>query len=98
MFCQNIQGIVYDEKKQPIAGALVYLDGSSIGVLTNDNGWFEIEVHTKIFTNLIVNHTGYEPFSIKNPFTHSLHTININLNCFAKNSSVTLSLQNIAKF
>ena len=38
-----------------IAGALVYLDGSSIGVLTNDDGSFEIEVHTKIFTNLIAH-------------------------------------------
>jgi hypothetical protein len=74
---QKINGLVYDEKKQPIAGALVYLDGSSIGVLTNDDGSFEIEVHTKIFTNLIVNHIGYEPFSIKNPFTNSLHTINM---------------------
>lgn len=77
IFSQNIKGVVYDEKNQPLAGAFVYLDGSSIGILTNDNGLFEITSQTKIFTSLIVNFTGYETVVIKNPFENNLHTINM---------------------
>lgn len=77
IFSQNIKGIVYDEKLQPIAGALVYLDGSSIGVLTDNNGKFEIAAQSKLFTSLIVNYSGYEQLSIKNPFENNFQTINM---------------------
>jgi hypothetical protein len=77
IFSQNIKGVVYDDKQQPILGALVYLDGSSIGVLTDNNGMFEITAQSKLFTNLVVNYSGYEQFSINNPFENNFHTINM---------------------
>jgi len=74
---QNIKGAVYDENKLPVAGALVYMDGTSVGTLTDEKGLFEIVIADKIFTNLIVNYMGYVPVSVPNPFAKKFHIIQL---------------------
>ena len=78
MHSQNIKGLVYDEKKHQISGALVFLDGSSIGTLTDDKGLFELDVKTRIISNLVVNSIGFESKSLKIGEENEFLTIQMN--------------------
>lgn len=66
VYSQNIKGIVYDEKEQPISGAQVFLDGTSIGTFTDDEGKFEINGNESTLINLVINASGYESITIRN--------------------------------
>jgi len=71
VFSQIITGTVYDENKEPIPGASVYLDGTSIGTITNDHGRYELHSAQKINTTLVVSYIGYQPKFINNPFENN---------------------------
>lgn len=70
-FCQTIEGTVFDENKLPIVGASVYLDGTTIAALTNENGNFFLNLKSKINTLLVIRFMGYETVSIANPFENN---------------------------
>lgn len=74
---QTIRGIVYDEMKQPVAGAELYLDGTSFWVVTNDTGHFELNAEQKINTKLVVNYLGYASQAITNPFEQDFIIFNL---------------------
>lgn len=38
----TVTGVVYDDKKHPMAGVTVQIVGTSLGTLTTDKGWFSI--------------------------------------------------------
>ncbi len=65
---QLLNGTVYDENKQTIPGASVYLDGTSIGTVTDDNGNYKLAVANKINTILVASFIGYESYFVQNPF------------------------------
>jgi len=65
---QTIRGIVLDENKQPIAGAEIYLDGTSIWTTSNDSGSYELSASHKVNTTLVVYYMGYEKQMVGNPF------------------------------
>lgn len=72
--CQTIKGVVYDENKQPIAGAEIYLDGTSIWTTSNDTGGFELSAEHKVNTTLVIYFMGYEKQIVPNPFEQSFIT------------------------
>lgn len=68
VFSQNIKGKITNTNNEPIAGASVYLDGTTIGTTSDENGWFEITSKNKYNTFLIVRFLGYEDIIIGNPY------------------------------
>ena len=54
VFSQNIKGKITDANQQPIAGASVYLDGTTIGTVSDADGLFEITSKSKFNTLLII--------------------------------------------
>lgn len=65
---QNIKGKVTNSNNEPIAGASVYLDGTTIGTSSDSEGFFEIKAKNKFNTLLIVRFLGYEDIIVANPY------------------------------
>lgn len=66
---QSIKGTVYDVNyKNPIYGASVYFDGSTIGVITDESGRFEIETPLISHATLIISFIGYRTIKLENQF------------------------------
>jgi hypothetical protein len=68
VFSQNIKGKITNSNLQPIAGASVYLDGTTIGTISDSEGLFEITSNNKYNTLLIVKYLGYEDIYVSNPY------------------------------
>lgn len=66
---QVLRGKVFDaETEEAIVSATVYLNGTSYGAMTDDNGEFVLTVGKVINTELIVSLMGYKNAIISNPF------------------------------
>ena len=57
---QTISGTVFNDKNEPIVGASVYLDGTTFGTITNNNGEFSLSLKTRINSSLVIRCIGYE--------------------------------------
>jgi hypothetical protein len=68
VYSQNIKGKITDGNQQPIAGASVYLDGTTIGTVSDSNGLFEITSKSKYNTLLIIKFMGFEDIYVSNPY------------------------------
>ena len=55
----DVSGVVYDLKENPLEGASVYLNNTTIGTTTNANGKFSLQVPEGTF-KLIVSYLGFE--------------------------------------
>jgi hypothetical protein len=59
--CQNISGILYNkEKDHPVQDAYVFIDDSSIGTISDESGYFNLELKELDNLSLIVSHISYE--------------------------------------
>lgn len=76
---QNIEGKVSNQEGNPLSGVSVYLDGTSIGTITNEQGYFKISTSTKFNTALIVKFMGYEDILISNPYQAKFYDIRMAL-------------------
>lgn len=69
---QTISGTVFNDKNEPIVGASVYLDGTTFGTITNNNGEFSLSLKTRINSSLVIRCIGYETLVLQdfydNPF------------------------------
>jgi len=74
VFSQNIKGKITDSNLQPIAGASVYLDGTTIGTISDSEGLFEITSNNKYNTLLIVKFLGYQDIYVSNPYEKEFYT------------------------
>lgn len=63
-YSQTINGSVFDEKKEPIPGVSVYLDGTTIGTITDENGKYSLDTNQNSNVSLIVQALGYETIII----------------------------------
>ena len=73
---QKLAGIVYDrENQEPVPGAHVYIEGSSLYDVTKADGRFEIKVNTFVILPLVISHIAYTTVTIPNPFTSLPDTI-----------------------
>ncbi|NMH26251.1 carboxypeptidase-like regulatory domain-containing protein [Flavobacterium solisilvae] len=61
---QAIKGRVFDETNKPLFGATIFLDGTSISTISNEEGFFQLPVIARINTNLVVSYVGYQSVSI----------------------------------
>lgn len=61
IYSQNIQGRIIDANtKEPIEGASVYFDNTTIGCISNDIGEFEISFNEIINSPLVISFLGYK--------------------------------------
>lgn len=74
VFSQNIKGKITNSNLQPIPGASVYLDGTTIGTISDSEGLFEITSNNKYNTLLIVKYLGYEDIYVSNPYEKEFYT------------------------
>ncbi len=66
---QEITGHVFDSKtKEPIVGASVYYDGSSVGTITDFEGNFAIPILSGSNSTLVVRHLGYQTKKLPQPW------------------------------
>ncbi|NUY79785.1 carboxypeptidase-like regulatory domain-containing protein [Flavobacterium sp. MAH-1] len=77
-FSQTISGIVYDENKLVMPGVSVYLDGTSIGTVSDENGNFRISSSQMLNSMLVLRFIGYETIYIQNPFEKAKYTVYMN--------------------
>ncbi len=60
LLSQAISGVVYDAKTgKNLSGASVYFANTSIGTITNTQGYFSIDPKFMSNTNLVISHIGY---------------------------------------
>ena len=77
-YSQTLQGIVLDaDTKEPVIGANVYLNGTTMGAATDKQGMYSIQTRNRIHTQLIISYIGYEKTMIDNPFDSLPDTIYI---------------------
>lgn len=71
---RTIRGVVLDEKGQPLAGASVWVKGTTIGAGANTDGEFVITLRREGGEQLYVSFTGYIPqeYTLKAEEGHSL--------------------------
>lgn len=66
-------GTVLDNLSQePLEGVSVYYDGTTIGVITNAEGYFSITTPKKLTTPLIISYIGYYTIMIAEPANGSI--------------------------
>lgn len=83
---QDITGLVIDSKtNEPLSGASVYFNNTTIGTITNSEGEFAIKYNTDLKTELVISFIGYETFIIGDlffkedlviPLTESVNVLN----------------------
>lgn len=64
-FSQYLKGKVADVSSQPLSGATIYFDGTTISTLTNENGEFSIAYDSKLNRPLVVSYIGYQTVYIQ---------------------------------
>lgn len=64
-FAQVVKGKVVDEKNQPLPGANIYFDGTSIATIADKDGAFQLQYGGKINSILAVSFIGYQTHYIK---------------------------------
>lgn len=68
-YAQEITGYVYDaHTKEPIPGVTVYFDGTSTGVVTGLDGYFELTTSVRINSPLLVSYMGYTSVQVADPY------------------------------
>ncbi|EID72337.1 carboxypeptidase-like regulatory domain-containing protein [Imtechella halotolerans] len=59
-----LKGKILDENKSPLPGANVYFEGTTIGTITDVNGYFELKLVSDINSILVISYIGYEDIFI----------------------------------
>jgi len=58
---QTISGVILDQRNQePLESVSIYYDGTTIGAVTNQEGYFQITSEVKTNAVLVVSYIGYE--------------------------------------
>ncbi|AUC82695.1 carboxypeptidase-like regulatory domain-containing protein [Lacinutrix sp. Bg11-31] len=84
---QELKGVVLNEKtNEPIFGASVYFDNTSIGTTTNFDGEFYINLKQHISTPLVVSFVGFktEIHSVKNFESKKTFKLEVDLNVLSE--------------
>lgn len=70
-FSQTLEGYIYDKKSEnPLQAATVYLDGTTVSSLTDENGYFKLDSKGNTKTDLVISYVGYVTSRINNPFQY----------------------------
>lgn len=60
IFSQSITGTVVDENKQPLSGANIYIDGTTIATITDENGKFVLYSGGTTNSLVAISYVGYQ--------------------------------------
>ncbi|WP_350292531.1 carboxypeptidase-like regulatory domain-containing protein [uncultured Croceitalea sp.] len=75
----TVSGYVYDNStKEPLLGVSIFYDGSTIGTITDDKGYFKLTTSGRMAGNLIINFLGYETVILSETKNGDLGTIFLN--------------------
>ena len=74
---QTVTGTVYDENNLALPGASVYLDGTSTGTVTADDGTFRLTIASQINTALVFSFIGYESQLVAGPFKNKRYEVHL---------------------
>ena len=74
-YAQTLEGTVFDNNKNPISGVSVYLDGTTLGTSTDENGKYILTANSKINTNLVFRFIGYETYFASNVFENNFQKV-----------------------
>lgn len=74
-YAQNLAGKVVTVNNEPIFGATVYFDGSTIGTTTNEEGKFVLPMKSTTNATLIVSYVGYETVYVSSLNPSNRYTI-----------------------
>lgn len=83
LMAQQLSGKIFDEKNLPLFGATIYFDGTTIGTISDENGYFELNFKAYPNGKLIISYVGYETVYLDeftSPITISLQPTAIALN------------------
>lgn len=65
IYSQTVSGVIYDKKtNEVLPGASIYLNGTTVGVVSDFNGVFEININKITNTPLIISYTGFKTISV----------------------------------
>lgn len=79
IFSQKISGYVYSSSNgKPLEGASVYFDGSTIGTITDAEGYFELLLKYRTRAKLVISYVGYEPQIIDSPYGDEAYNVKLN--------------------
>ncbi|TYB78528.1 carboxypeptidase-like regulatory domain-containing protein [Bizionia myxarmorum] len=60
-YSQEISGVIFDSNtNQPIEGASVYFDNTTVGTISNEEGLFNIQKPTAVSSPLVISFLGYK--------------------------------------
>lgn len=62
---QVVKGRVLDENNQPLPGANIYFDGTTIATISDENGYFSLSYGSKLNSLLAASFIGYQTQFIK---------------------------------
>lgn len=65
-FAQVVKGRVFDENKQPLPGANIYFDGTTIATISDENGNFTLSYGSKLNSILAISFIGYQTQFLNN--------------------------------
>jgi CarboxypepD_reg-like domain len=68
VFTQNIKGKIFNQNNEPMIGVSVYLDGTTLGTFTDENGNFILESSKKFNTILVAKYLGYNQLVVEKPY------------------------------
>ncbi|WP_317046537.1 TonB-dependent receptor [Nonlabens agnitus] len=74
----TIQGIILNEQQQPIANVNVNVQGTTIGTVSNINGYYEIKVEANTSINLRFSSVSYSSLTIQQLLLKSGEILEIN--------------------
>lgn len=76
----SVRGIVRDQKtKETIIGANVVIEGTTIGVSTDENGRFELRGLPAGNYNLLVSFISYQPVKVESVKVRNAHTVELEI-------------------
>lgn len=79
LFSQTtIKGNVFDENSKPLFGATVYINNTTIGTTTNEEGAFLLTINQESF-DLVVSYLGYKTMSYKLTSKENIKALTIKL-------------------
>lgn len=77
MMAQTLTGVVLDHKNdEPLPGATIYIDGTTRGTITDENGLFSIEL-SSISPAVIFRYVGYESLTLDQPNRYTRVTVKL---------------------
>jgi hypothetical protein len=72
----TVSGFVFDStSKEPLLGVSIYYDGTTIGTVTDEKGFFELSTSKRLTGNLVIDFLGYETVILSQVEEGSLGTI-----------------------